>query len=251
MKVHVLPTAVLGIFVVAGIPALGQCSLSAADGHSLDAAYRVVTGKSLREGVDLEPDSSSLECVSVSSIVAAHVPGSRFVLILDRRRAFSRWEMSDAGPNGSWERALQRYLAHYLQTSPETLWEVFGRTPFHETERKDLEEAINAKVLRVAPLRLESFWFDSLEFGISTQKRAVLSRLVLDSVCKYFEIRWPDHWVQRLEIDPIPSFDSVIHVRILARSPGRNVETEELVVRVGVAFNPRMAPFVGKVYPIE
>jgi len=159
--------------------------------------------------------------------------------------------MSDGGPSGLWQSALNRYLSRYLQTSPETLMEIFGRSPFSDDERKLLAEFIKTGFDAVEPLPVREAWFSSGRISLTGQKIGYLSKLVIAAVCKYVEGRWPDYWIVRMEIDSMPDFDSIVSIRIETNSYRQDGASNTLTFGVGVAINPNQAPYVGKVYPTE
>lgn len=188
----------------------------------------------------------TVDCVAIGPLRFIHAPESKSVFVLDVKKAFDRWDVRDTG-NAPWQKALQGYIRDYLAVHRSTLAQAYGRPEFSAEERALLEHAQKENVPEAVQIGIphQEELGRSESFGINSATRGLISRLILDAVMTYLGQQRPGAWVERLEIGQLGSNDSFVSVRaVVAMGKG---ESEPISLKIAV--NPRMAPYVGTVYP--
>lgn len=188
----------------------------------------------------------TVECVAVGPLRFIHPPESRSVFILDVKRAFDRWGVRDAGKS-TWRKATQSYIRDYLLTSSSTLAQIYGRPAFSDVERSLLgsaqTEALPPSVQITIPQREELRRLGSTE--ISPATRGLISRLILQAIVSYMAQERLTGWLDNLDVGRLTLNDSYVSVRVVVNMGSNPPES----VPLKIAVNPRMAPYVGLVYP--
>jgi len=188
----------------------------------------------------------SVECLAVGPLRFIHPRESRSVFVLDNKRAFDRWEAVDTG-KAPWQVAVRRFIRNYLPVHRSTLAQVYGRPEFSDEERALLERAKNEALPPAVQIRIpqKTELSPSRSAEVNAATRGLISRLILQAVVAHMAQQRPGGWVERLEVGPLGASDSFVSIgAVIAMGKGKSES-----VTLKIAVNPKVAPYVGAVYP--
>lgn len=78
----------------------------------------------------------SMQCAQIRSFLVLRETNSRFLYVLDTKRAFDRWTITGARANGDLSTALSFFLLAVAENSASRMWRLYGREPLDPGERK-------------------------------------------------------------------------------------------------------------------
>ncbi|MCC6588211.1 MAG: hypothetical protein IT168_16080 [Bryobacterales bacterium] len=191
---------------------------------------------------------STVDCLVIGPLRFIHPPESKSVFVLDVKRVFDRWDVRNTGRRLPWQSAVRGYIHDYLSVSEQTLAEVYGRPGFSKEERTVLEGTEHRNLPPVVQTRIPE-WRELADVEmtmVSSPVRGLISTLILRATADYVAQVRPGAWVISLNIGLLTPGSSNVSVNVAIDTENRKVESLVL----SVAVNTKMAPYVGKVYPV-